>query len=962
MVSTDVASEALSGNWLLYETGPWEIDLAERELRREDAPVILGGRAFEILTILVRSAGRVVTKDEIMTGVWPGAIVEENTLQVHISAIRKALDGDRGMLKTASGRGYRLAGDWRVRQRSASTAPSPLLSAAGSARSHPTNLPAATSELIGRDAALRYLRDLLSAHRAVTLTGPGGIGKTALALEVARVLAPDFDDDCWVVDLSVLADPVLFPSAIAGVLGLRLGPGAITAQSIAHAVGKRRFLLILDNCEHVIDAAAGFAETFVRQCSRSSILATSREVLRIEGEHVYRVPPLDLPLPDRLDSAALLRSSAVQLFVSRTRALNDEFLPHEENLAPIAAICRRLDGIPLAIEFAAARASTLGISQTASRLDDLFTLLAGGRRTALPRHQTLRAALDWSYQLLPDAEQRLLRRLAIFSGEFTLDAAIAVAGDRGSTTSEVTEGISNLVAKSLVSLDGSAPTSRWRLLETIRAFAMNKLKDCDEVAAAAARHAEYYLAVFQGSEDAWATLPLPEWLNVYGRQIDNLRAALDWAFSPEGDPSCAIALTISAAPLWFQLSLGDECRSRVTLALARLSEVECDDRMRMRLLAISGWRAVELGGTHFANRVQAQSSLLDLAGRVGDLDHQVFALWGLSGNFITHGDVTQALVYARKFRETAALSGDPVYQAEGDRMLAVCLFNAGEIARARESVDRFRARTHASARRAELIHRRMEEYQVDRSLMAMILFQEGLLDQTIAVGVDNFEFVRRTGHVMSQVILLCQSTCLTAIYIGDLARSEIFVGQLAELARSYSAAWASHARLYEGMLMNLRGKRTEGLAALTEAIEDLRDVEHAQYFPLFISNLAERLAEDGAFAEALAAIDEATRRAEVTGHYWCLPEFSRIRGHIALLAGRMSEAEDHLERAVFAARRNGALFWELRAARNLAELRRAQGRGSEGWELLSAVCARFTEGFQSADFREARKLLDNLTE
>src|SRR6266852_2906848 len=239
-----------------------------------------------------------------------------------------------------------------------------------------SNLPSRASDLIGRDGAVQHLRNLLSAYRAVTLTGPGGIGKTSLALEVARNLFPIFQGDAWLVEFVSLSDPALVPSAVAGVLGLRLGGAEISAESVARAIGGKNLLVVLDNCEHVVDAVASLAEKVVRLCPASYVLATRREVLRIEGEHVYRVPALDVPLQRQEKSRTVLEHSAVQLFIARTTALRSDFLADEESLPAISAICRHLDGIPLAVELAAARAATLGLQQVASRLDDRFTLLA----------------------------------------------------------------------------------------------------------------------------------------------------------------------------------------------------------------------------------------------------------------------------------------------------------------------------------------------------------------------------------------------------------------------------------------------------------------------------------------------------------------------------------------------------------------------------------------------------------
>jgi predicted ATPase/DNA-binding winged helix-turn-helix (wHTH) protein len=489
---------------LVYEFDGWEVDLARRELRARGVPVPLGSRAFRILAVLVQSAGELVTKDELMARVWQGAIVEENKLQVHICAIRKALGTDRGTLKTSFGRGYRLVGDWTMRKESSRADPVGLDPTRMPVQRFLTNVPAGGFELIGRTAAVQRLQEFLSTCRAITLTGPGGIGKTALALEVTRRLFPVFHGDCWLVDLVSLSDPGLVPSTVAGVLGLKLGGDEISAESVARLIGGKRLLLVLDNCEHLIDATARLVETVLRLCPAASVVATSREVLRIEGEHVYRVPPLDVPNQHQEESDIVLGHSAVQLFVARARALNSALSPHGENLRAIAAICRRLDGIPLAIEFAAACAAMFGPELVLSRLDERFALLVGWRRTALPRHQTLRATLDWSYELLPEPERCLLRRLGVFPAGFTLEAATAVMSDRGYAASVTLEQIANLVEKSLVTSDGSAPTGRWRLLETIRAYALEKLAEHRETEQIMQRHAEFFreLVVVAGP-DGW---------------------------------------------------------------------------------------------------------------------------------------------------------------------------------------------------------------------------------------------------------------------------------------------------------------------------------------------------------------------------------------------------------------------------------------------------------------------------
>src|ERR1700720_3980673 len=412
--------------------GRFQVLPHRREFFADGVPVPLGSRAFDVLMVLVEAGGELVTKDEILSRVWPGMVVEEHSLQFHISALRKVLGKDRGFIKTISGRGYRFVADitaaageqQALPDRDVALLPPPLSDAESL-----TNLPASTSDLIGREAELSEATELVTAHRLVTLVGAGGIGKTRLGREVARHMLPRFPDGVWVAELGLLSDPDLVPVTVATALGLELAAGAVTVERVATALGAKQLLLVLDNCELVIDAAASMAEALLRANPSAHVMATSREPLRAEDEYLYRVPPLAVPAEGTEDIEDLLRYGAVRLFVARVRATQPRFAPDQRIAPAIAAICRRLDGIALAIELAAARAAALGVEEVAAHLDDRFRLLTGGRRTALPRHQTLRSTLDWSYELLTEPERGLLRRLAIFAGPFSLQAAIAVAAE-----------------------------------------------------------------------------------------------------------------------------------------------------------------------------------------------------------------------------------------------------------------------------------------------------------------------------------------------------------------------------------------------------------------------------------------------------------------------------------------------------------------------------------------------------
>src|SRR5947207_15088755 len=483
-----------------------------RELLADGQPVKLGGRAFDVLLALIEARGAVITKDALMTRVWPDRIVEENALQSQISALRMALGADRDLVRTVSGRGYQFIGEVRPVPSAGDNAGAAAVATKPASAVPMTNLPEPVSELIGRDDEIGEILSLAAAHRLVTLTGAGGIGKTRIALALARELLPHFTDGVWLAEFSPLNDPGLVPATVAAALGLEPGGGEISVQRVAQMLTGRQLLLVLDTCEHVIEATAALAEAVLRAGSTVHILATSREPLQVEGEWVFPVPPLAVPVENADSQDDPLQYGAVRLFIERARAAVPHFAPDRRDAALIAAICRRVDGIPLAIELAASRAATLGIEELATHLEDRLRLLSSGRRTALPRHRTLRATLDWSYGLLTEDEQAFFRTLGIFAGGFTVEAAAGVASN---TPVDAIDRLADLVTKSLVVADVGEAKPRFRLLDTTRAYAIEKLDESGDRKRIARRHAEHYRNLFQRAEAASEMRPAAEWLAEY---------------------------------------------------------------------------------------------------------------------------------------------------------------------------------------------------------------------------------------------------------------------------------------------------------------------------------------------------------------------------------------------------------------------------------------------------------------
>ncbi|MGQ0549041.1 MAG: ATP-binding protein [Armatimonadota bacterium] len=422
-----------------------------------------------------------------------------------------------------------------------------------SLNTHPNNLPIQLTSFIGRDREMADVKRMLATSRLVTLTGAGGAGKTRLALQVAADLLEQFPDGVWLVELASVAAPALIPQRVAAALGVREEPIRPLLTTLQDYVQSKEMLLMLDNCEHMVTACGSMAETLLRVCPKLRIIATSQHGLRIAGEWTYRVPSLSLPDLDRLPPVeSLTECEAVRLFVERARACRPEFAMTRENARAVAQVCSRLDGIPLAIELAAARVKLMSVEQTAARLGDRFRLLGRGSRTAPPRHQTLRAAMDWSYELLAEQERTLLRRLAVFAGGWTLEAAEAIYSEEGRDGEgyEVLDLLSQLVDKSLVMGEEQDAEFRYRMLETVRQYGLDKLVESGEAEPVRGRHRDWCLRLAEQAEPELQGRKHKVWLGRLEREHDNLRAALEWSLE-RGDADIGLRLAGALWWLWF---------------------------------------------------------------------------------------------------------------------------------------------------------------------------------------------------------------------------------------------------------------------------------------------------------------------------------------------------------------------------------------------------------------------------
>jgi non-specific serine/threonine protein kinase len=938
----------------------WAIDPVTRELRADGVVVPIGSRAFEMIEALVRSDGEIVAKDVLMRSAWPDSvIVEDGTIRVHISAIRKALGTDRGLLRTIPGHGYRLLGNWTIQQHRAQAGPNPVDRVSRASTSFLTNVRVAASTLIGREAAVQHLRDLVSAYRAVTIAGLGGIGKTVLASEVARRLFPEIESDVFFVELVALSDPQLVPSKVAGVLGLRLGGEKISSASIARAIGNRKVLLVLDNCEHVIDSVAELAETLLCLCPQTTVLATSREILRIEGEYVYHVAPLEVPSPEQVTLSDVLGRSAVQLFITRMGSLDADLLTHGKNLLAIAAIVRRLDGIPLAIEFAAARAVAFGVQEVARHLDDRFAFLAGGRRTALPRHRTLRAALDWSYELLPKSEQKLLCRLAVFAGGFSLDAVLAVTAERDHDSPVIMNALANLVDKSLVALDDSNLARRWRLLETTRAYALEKLHESGEAVQTARRHAEFYYSLFvQFAGDGQFQARIED-LRRYREEVDNLRAALSWAFSPAGDAALGVELAAAAADFWSPMSLLTESCDWAEKATAQIGNA-VGTRSEMILQCSLGLALTYTRGMTAPARA-ALTRALALAEALRDFDYQQRATHGLWLFLGRSAASREALVFAHRY-EDAVRTGDHQSRAVADWIVGGALTYLAAHGEAAQRLERSIEHYPADRRRLDLVRFGSDLRASASAHHTVNLLSLGRLDDASRTALFSIEEARGTCHPSVLCVSLAWAAGIVFLNLGEWDRADQFGDELIDLAFKHSLRPFHAAGLcVRGSLAAKRGNPEAGMDLLRAGLAEMKKASYLLFYPFYVAELAAALGAIGRIGEGISELDEALHLAEID-YRWFVPEMLRVKGD--LLALRSSDdvapIESLYRRSMTQAREQQALYWELCSATSLAELMQRQNRHGEARSVLTTVYDQFTEGFSASRVRRSKVLLDQM--
>jgi predicted ATPase/DNA-binding winged helix-turn-helix (wHTH) protein len=901
--------------------GPFCLSPTERLLTRDGSPVEMGGRSFDLLVVLTEQPGRVLSKRELLKRVWSDVVVEDGSLRFHMAGLRKLLgDGENGAryIATQVGVGYAFVAP--VETTGGPGAPLPPAAAEDDSASKTpvgtTNLPPRLPRLIGRERDMRLLMERVVDTPLFTIVGSAGVGKTSLAVEIGHQMVPHFDGRVTFVDFSMLENPTVVPSMIAGAMGIAVQSGDPLAVILGH-MRDHRYLLVLDNCEHVIEPAATIVERIVNEAPNTRVLATSREPLRVRGEHIHRLDALAYPdNPADLSREQLLRFPAIQLFCERAAAADSSLEIDEEAARLIGGMCHRLDGMALPIELAAVRVANHGVSATARQLGERFSLGWSGRRTAWPRQQTLQATLDWSYDLLSEAEQIVLERLAIFVGPFSIDAALDVAADTEIGSSAVAVALDELTSKSLISPDRSRQSGTYRLLEMTRAYAREKLhaRGHDQYVAAARRHASYFLgeleAIGRQDEDA---LRDPQPLRL---QLGNIRSALDWCFGTTGDLRIGVRLAAASAPVFQNLSHLLECHAWCARALPALAEAQRGTTIELELQSALGISLMFTRGNSAAAG-HALARALEIATALEDRWSQLRILGGLHIFHERIGEYSAAMSHARRAVEVAEAIGEPEAIGVAYSLSGISHHLAGDQLRARRELELALEKSPPS-QRSRTIRYGFDHRNRSGIALARALWLTGHSAQAGAVARRTVREAAQLDHPVTLCIALIWSLDVY-LWMDELDAAQEALGTFTECAEINAfGPYIAAASGFRGELAIRRGVAGEALAAVETSLSRLRATRYELLTTSFSLAQVRGLMQSARHDEARDLIEATILRCKDNGERFALPELLRVKAQ--LLDGDLAAGRALLEEARDLAREQGSRAWELRIAADLDSL------------------------------------------
>jgi predicted ATPase len=793
--------------------------------------------------------------------------------------------------------------------------------------------------MAGRDDAVRMLAAQLAEHRFVTVLGAAGIGKTTVAVAVGHALLDDFGGAVRFIELGSLTDPALVAATVASTLGLPMQTDDVL-ESLRAFLQDKRVLLVLDNCEHVVDAAASLVEHLFLRAPRVHLLTTSREALRLEGEHAHRLGPLETP-PDVLGMNAdtVQTFPSIQVFLERAAAGGWSGDLTDDDVPIVAETCRCLDGVPLAIELAASFVGQYGLQGMAAVLDDRLRLLwQRGRRTAPARQQTVHALIAWSYDRLLERERIVLRRLSVFVGTFPFDAAKAVVLEGGDSDESLLEVMNELVGKSLLSASVEDGAVVYRLLETTRVYALERLAESGELERMSLRHALLFADRLERAAD-----------------LGNVRAALKWSFSSPAGHSAGARLAAAATQMLLDLGLMTECHGWCRQALDVLGASDKETHVELGLLdALAASAMYSTRGLDKDMR-SALNRGLELARALGSGEYEVRLLGLLNGLLIRTGDWGEALEVAMQGM-AAARQTKTAGTLRAHWMLALSHHCSGNHALVHEHCEEG-LRLAAISREEPMMHFRRPQVLLT---LARTLWLRGQPDRAVAMARQVIGEESSMIHPVDKCValLLCEPIF---VWRGEWGEAERLLDIMAEHVERYSLA--SHRGVemaLRGELLVKTGRPQEGCGLLKTADSKLKAARNASHATYVASALAEGLGATGSLDEALVTVEWALEEANRRGGTWDLPELLRVKG--VLLASRSPTdaraVDETLSSAIELARRQGAVALELRATTALTRERLRRGGSADVWGDLSAVYAKFTEGLETPDLQAARSLLE----
>lgn len=815
------------------------------------------------------------------------------------------------------------------------------------------NLPPLVTSVIGREAFINLIHSDVTQGGLVTILGAGGIGKTTVALAVAERAIGSYADGIWLVDFASLKEPALVCSAIANAVGLSVHSSDVPT-ALSRFLRDREMLLVFDNCEHMVDAISSSIRQILLHAPQVCVLATSRSALRVDGEHAHRLPALDIPSNDReLTAKSALTFSAVRLFADRARERHEEFVLSDADAPVVVDICKRLDGIALAIELAALRIDVFGVRGLQKQLDDRFRIL-GGRRAGLERHRTLSAALDWSYGLLSERESDLMQTVSVFAGAFEVDDASAAFDIPREDAAAM---LRKLGSQSLLFVDNEGENATYRPLESTRVYCLAKLAASGREAEGRLRHAQYIREVLEraGAEDNHSR----EAGRLRGRRLADLRAALVWLGSDPAYRALLIHLTVAATPLWNQLSLTAESCVHLIRAISELENAGLSaTTVEMNLqLQLAGALLFTKGNVPDVRT--AVDRALDIATSLGDTAAQLQCLRVMATHQLFRGQAKDGIHTLRHFRSIAS-TADPAAQPEGESHLGVGELLTGDLAAVRQRMERLYAGVEQ-----EFNDRKVAQYQYSNNVALMIVLSHAQWltdapDAAVKSMNDAVDYARQAGHELSSSIALAWA-CMLLQWDGRWHECEQHADLLQDLCERHGIVmWKPVATFCRGAVASRRqATLAEGVLWMEQAIADFRAIGHLVRLPYHIAVLAEALSRQGRMDEAVQRLHEALELAEAQDERWCLPEILRLQASIALARGLSDTAERLVLESIATAEELHSATWRLRACNDLARLRHSQSRGPTASQLL-ATALEAVAGSAGPDVMTARAILSQL--